>query len=249
MSELRAVGAFAPEPPPEGYAYSEKYVAFLDILGFSDVVEQADQDPELRVALAKVLHIFQTTCGSNPTTGTRVTQFSDSLVITAARTEHGLQSVLRGCEWLSMNLIQYAVLLRGGVAIGCVSHEDHILFGIGVNRAYQFEKSGGPPRIGLADDVVADIETYPSFRDSAVWTADPASGEPMLHTLRQVEYYDALPRAGGIVWDRTARHIAEVISANVAVGVLGDGPRSKWVWLQEYWNRAVTRFGILPASV
>jgi hypothetical protein len=42
-----------------------------------------------------------------------------------------------------MNLIQYAVLLRGGVAVGRVSHESHILFGMGINRAYQFEKSGG----------------------------------------------------------------------------------------------------------
>jgi hypothetical protein len=248
MSELRAVGALAPEPPPQGYAYEEKYVAFLDILGFSDVVEQADQDPELRRALAKVLHIFQTTCGTNPITGTRVTQFSDSLVITAARTEQGLHSVLNGCEWLAMNLIQYAVLLRGGVAIGRVSHEDHILFGIGVNRAYQFENTGGPPRIALAADVVADIDSYPFFRDSAVWTADPVSGSPILHTLRQVEHYDAIPRAGGIVWDRTARHIAEVISVNAADGVLPEGPRAKWVWLQGYWNHAVARFGILPIA-
>ena len=72
-----------------------------------------------------------------------------------------------------MNLIQYAVLLRGGVAVGRVSHEPHILFGIGVNRAYQFEKSGGPPRIGLATEVVVDIESFPLFNDSAVWTTHP----------------------------------------------------------------------------
>ena len=157
MSNLRAIGAHAPAPPEEGYSYPEKYVAFLDILGFSDLVERADEDPELRKGLAEVLHIFQTTCGTNPATGTRVTQFSDSLVITALRTELGLSSILHGCEWLTMNLIQYGVLLRGGVAVGRVSHEAHILFGIGVNRAYQFEKSGGPPQIGLAAEVVSDL--------------------------------------------------------------------------------------------
>jgi hypothetical protein len=86
MSNLRAIGARAPDPPEEGYAYPEKYVAFMDILGFSNLVERADQDAELRIGLAEVLHVFQTTCGTNPATGTRVTQFSDSLVVTANRT-------------------------------------------------------------------------------------------------------------------------------------------------------------------
>jgi hypothetical protein len=149
---------------------------------------------------------------------------------------------------LTMNLIQYAVLLRGGVAVGRVSHEPHILFGIGINRAYQFEKSGGPPRISLATEVVADIESYPLLNNSAVWTTDPGSGDPILHTLRQVEYYDAVPISGGIVWDRMARHIADLIKANASDQDMREGPRKKWLWLQEYWNRAVARFGILPTA-
>lgn len=248
MSNLRAVGARAPAPPEEGYSYPEKYVAFVDILGFSDLVERADQDPDLRKGLADILHIFQTTCGTIPTLGTRVTQFSDSIVITANRTEQGLRSILSGCEWLTMNLIQYAVLLRGGVAVGRVSHESHILFGIGVNRAYQFEKSGGPPRIGLATEVLVDIENYPLFKNSAVSTTDPESGVPMLHTLRQVEHYDAVPIAGGIVWDRTARRIADLIKANASDHDMPESARKKWIWLQGYWNRAVARFGILPTA-
>ncbi|MGL4261594.1 MULTISPECIES: hypothetical protein [unclassified Afipia] len=248
MSNLRTIGAFAPAPPEDGYFYPEKYVAFVDILGFSDLVERADQDRELRKSLAGILHVFQTTCGTMPTLGTKVTQFSDSLVITANRTEQGLRSILSGCEWLTMNLIQYAVLLRGGVAVGRVSHEPHVLFGIGVNRAYQFEKSGGPPRVGLASDVVADIESYPLFKDSAVSTTDPQSGVPMLHTLRQVEYYDAVPIAGGIVWDRTARHIADLIKANASDQDMPESARRKWIWLQAYWNLAVARFGILPTA-
>ena len=53
MSNLRAIGTHVPSPPEEGYAYPEKYVAFLDILGFSDLVERADEDPELRKGLAR----------------------------------------------------------------------------------------------------------------------------------------------------------------------------------------------------
>ena len=58
----------------------------------------------------------------------------------------------------------------------------------------------------------------------------------MLHTLRQVEYYDAVPIAGGIVWDRTARHIADLIKANANDQGMPQGARKKWVWLQHYWD-------------
>jgi hypothetical protein len=119
---------------------------------------------------------------------------------------------------------------------------------MGVNRAYQFEKSGGPPRIGLAAEVMADLSGYPNFNDSAIWTTDPQSEEPILNTLRQVEYYDAVPRAGGIVWDRTAQHIAGLIKANAEDEALAEGARKKWTWLQAYWNRAVARLSILPTA-
>jgi hypothetical protein len=79
------------------------------------------------------------------------------------------------------------------------------------------------------------------------------SGPPILDqetqcSLRQVEYYDAVPVAGGIVWDRTARHIADLIKANASDQNMPQGAREKWVWLQEYWNHAVARFGILPTA-
>lgn len=70
----------------------------------------------------------------------------------------------------------------------------------------------------------------------------------MLHTLRQVEYYDAVPISGGIVWDRTARHMADLIKANASNHDMPEGARKKWIWLQEYWNHAVARFGILPTA-
>jgi hypothetical protein len=145
---------------------------------------------------------------------------------------------------LALNLIQYPVLLRGGIAVGHITHELDVVFGIGVNRAYAFEKSGNPPRIGLGPEVVLDIERSAQL-SGAVVTEDHQTGEPMLHFLREIEGYDAIPRAGGIVWDRTAASVAEKIRLNVDA----DQPeevRAKYVWLKEYWNGAVARMNILP---
>jgi hypothetical protein len=134
-------------PPAGGFPYIEKYVGFIDMLGFRNFVQSADASAEKREALAKVIGIFRTTIGAHETFGTRVTQFSDSLVVSSDRSEPGLYAVLSGCTWLALNLVQYAVLIRGGIAIGGITHEADVLFGMGINRAHAFDKSGLPPRI------------------------------------------------------------------------------------------------------
>jgi hypothetical protein len=215
------------------------------MLGFRKLVEAADTSSERREALAEIVGIFRTTIGAHEALGTRVTHFSDCLIMSADRSEQGLYALLSGCTWLALNLVQCAILLRGGIAVGGITHEPDILFGMGVNRAYAFEKSGLPPRLGLDPNVVSDLQRSEMLSRYGFVTQDHASGEPMLHYLRQVEVYDAKPLPGAIVWNRHAASVAEIIRANSKP----DQPeevRAKYVWLGEYWNRAVAQLGILP---
>lgn len=248
MSTLEAFQTVRREPPAGGYPYPEKYVAFVDMLGFKYLVETADASAEMREALAKIVGVFRSTIGSHEQLGSRVTHFSDCMIVSADRSEQGLWALLQGCTWLALNLIQYPVLLRGGVAVGHITHEPDVVFGLGVNRAYAFEKSGSPPRIGLGPEVVSDIERSTLLSAAGFLTQDHQTGEPMLHFLREIEGYDAVPRAGGIVWDRTAAGIAEKIRLNVEYADQPTEVRAKYVWLREYWNRAVARMSILPQA-
>lgn len=246
MSTLEAFQTVRREPPAGGYPYREKYVAFVDMLGFRYLVETADASAEMREALAKIVGVFRSTIGSHEQLGSRVTHFSDCLIVSADRSEQGLWALLQGCTWLALNLIQYPVLLRGGIAVGHITHEPDVVFGMGVNRAYAFEKSGSPPRIGLGHEVVSDIERSALLSGAGFLTQDHQTGEPMLHFLREIEGYDAIRRTGGIVWDRTAGGIAEKIRVNVEYAGQPAEVRAKYIWLKEYWNRAVARMSILP---
>jgi hypothetical protein len=233
------------KPPTDGFPYTEKYCAFIDMLGFRSLVEAADTSVEQRVALAEIVGVFRTTIGSHEALGTRISHFSDSLIVSATRSDQGLYALLSGCTWLAINLVQYAVLLRGGIAIGGIAHEPDILFGIAVNRAYAFDRSGLPPRIGLDPNVVSDIDRSPTLSAHNFVTQDHRSGQPMLHFLREIECYDAKLVPGGISWNRHAADIAQIIR----IYSNADRPhdvREKYVWLGEYWNRAVARMGILP---
>jgi hypothetical protein len=233
------------ESPSGGFPYVEKYVAFIDMLGFRKLVEVADISAERREGLAEIVRIFRTTIGAHETLGTRVSHFSDCLIVSAERSEKGLCALLSGCTWLALNLVQYAVLLRGGIAIGGITHEPNVLFGMGVNRAYAFEKSRLPPRIGLDPNVVSDIERSAMLSSWSFVTQESRSGEPMLHFLREIEAYDAKPVPGGIVWNRHAANIAQIIKVYSSPDQ-PEAVREKYVWLKEYWNRAVSRMNILP---
>jgi hypothetical protein len=233
------------EPPAGGFPYIEKYVAFIDMLGFKNLVESADVSAQQREALAKIIGVFRTTIGAHETLGTRVTQFSDSLIVSSDRSEIGLHALLSGCTWLAINLIQYAVLVRGGIAIGGITHEPDVLFGMGINRAYAFDKSGLPPRIAIDQDVALDVQRSERLVNWGFVTQDYISGEPSLHIFREIEGFDANPVAGGIRWERHAAEIAEIIGQHLSPSE-PEEIRQKYVWLAEYWNRVVAVRDILP---
>jgi hypothetical protein len=231
--------------PAGGFPYPEKYVAFVDMLGFRKLVESADASAEKREALAEIVRVFRTTIGGHESLGTRISHFSDCLIVSADRCEQGLYAVLSGCTWLALNLIQYAVLVRGGIAIGGITHEADIVFGMGINRAYAFEKSGFPPRIGLDREVVVDIERSAMLSKVGFIAHDHIDGQPMLHILQQIKDYAAERVVGAIVWDRHAADIAEIIRAHANPGQ-PEEVRKKYAWLAEYWNKAVGVRNVLP---
>jgi hypothetical protein len=246
MSKLHAFQSVLSERPLDEYPYVEKYVAFLDILGFKKLVEIADADSSIRADLVKVIQVFRTTCGEHASAGTRIAQFSDSLIITANRTEMGLKALFHGCQWLTINLVQYGVLLRGGIALGGVTHESDALFGVGINRAHAFEARDTPPRIGVDKAVVTDLSDFSELSSGHYLTTNHANGEFILHTLRELEFYNPNPPlAGMIVWDRHAKDIADLIRERIGDLNMSQYDRRKWEWLGKYWNISVGSKGIL----
>jgi hypothetical protein len=57
----------------------QQYVAFIDLLGFSKMVERAETDPAERARVRAVLFEVRDTLCNNPALGARLTYASDSL--------------------------------------------------------------------------------------------------------------------------------------------------------------------------
>lgn len=86
--------------------YREKYVAFLDLLGFSRLVRDTAHQADRRQEIIEALRRLKDTACDNPRTGLIVTHFSDCLVLSSDRTEPGLFDMVRSLSFIAENLLQ-----------------------------------------------------------------------------------------------------------------------------------------------
>ena len=230
--------------------YRDRYVALLDILGFSDLTEKADGHPNWRAWLRDCISALNTTLPPHiEVNGFRFAQFSDTIVMSAYRSPNGLLSIISGCTMLTTNMLNRGILLRGGIAAGNFHHDERMMFGPALIRAYSHDKRGAPPHIAIDAGVLEDMKPSllnPSFLD---WVSyDPWDLSPMLHTLLRFGTYDGVPVEGGAIMDREAFQMARNIQTQANDMSHVPAVRAKWRWQQDYWNRTVVDKGILQLA-
>lgn len=222
-------------------------MAFLDVLGFSQLVWAADASHDLRLRIDAALSAARSTVGTGNDLGLHLTQFSDSIVLSADAEPAGFDWLLMGCEALASNLLQIGFLLRGGIACGNMLHTSEALYGPALLLAYGYEKRGGPPRISIDPSVMANVGRLDRLRSRTRITSDPSDDVAMVHTFAAYEHYDPRLKYPGMpVLDGPAKTIVRFITANTIATELDEAARKKWRWTREYWNRSVARAGHLP---
>jgi len=137
--------------------YNKRVVAFIDILGFENIVRSLPNNAELFNKLNWALHRIKSIEGSKSRPNSvaadlEVSVFSDSIVISSE--EERISSLMWTVGWLQAELMYVGIFVRGGIAVGSVVHEDGILFGEGMLSAYRLEsKAAVYPRIVISCEV------------------------------------------------------------------------------------------------
>jgi hypothetical protein len=143
-------------------AYEERTVAFIDIMGFSALVQRSVVEPAFFGKLYEALRLVERQgrvwaaqhAGGNREEAIALASsmdfrshvFSDSVVL-SQRGSVPLFAFLRVSQ-LAMALLDLGVLVRGGIATGLLHHDDEVVFGPGLVEAYQLEsKCAKFPRI------------------------------------------------------------------------------------------------------
>ncbi|WP_156139585.1 hypothetical protein [Sphingomonas sp. 35-24ZXX] len=212
--------------------YRERYVAFMDVLGFSQLVSDADSEPYKREVILAIIKSLRNTISEIPPTNFRFTQFSDCIAVSADRTPEGLVSIFSGCAALVSELLQLGVMLRGGIAVGNLVHTSDVLFGTGLLKALKHDRTGGNPRIALQPEVVSDAKRW-GYGD--LTRTDHTDHFPMLHVLWEFENIGHETPMQPLV-KTAARKIIRQMDANLSRDDYPADVKSKWLWMAKYWN-------------
>jgi hypothetical protein len=145
--------------------YSERYVAFIDILGFSHIVRESVNHPwqaEQLVAILEGISGRATPLESDKLFGDdfRAQSFSDCIVLSERATNIGLEHLLFAVSQLALDLLASGILTRGAIAKGRLHHTAKIVFGPALVEAYRIESAIAVfPRILIDRDAHRDFKS------------------------------------------------------------------------------------------
>ncbi len=161
--------------PDNNTEYETKAVAFIDILGFKEIIKGLSQNPikffEIKRLLESLLMDEKRIYGVQArilldyNKSFNMTVFSDSIVISdkfdqsdsLGKFNHSYNVLLHAKD-IASRLLRVGVLCRGGVANGKMYHQDRIFFGDGLVRAFEFESQLAIyPRIIVSEDIANDL--------------------------------------------------------------------------------------------
>lgn len=142
--------------------YEERIVAFIDILGFKNIVNDDSKCEEIG-AILKLPYVIrqENMIKLLKIKGIMITSISDSLVFSIKVKEHGAMRklVMLLLTLTELLLTEYGLLIRGSIAIGKVYHDNEVVYGPGLVKAYELESQNAiyPRIVILPDDLLHAI--------------------------------------------------------------------------------------------
>jgi hypothetical protein len=242
-------------------AYEDRYLTFIDILGFREMVARMGRAPKFYNEVLSHLSAMRKTLpprNVKAATDLRVQSFSDSIVLSSRPTPDGLWHLLFVVHDLANALLPRGIFIRGGVARGRMHHEEDILFGQAMVDAYDLETNvAGHPRIVLSKRVWLDAQR--AAQEDEVWAAYYSSrliraedGPAFLHVLCEYQAFNSqdreasAPGSGKHPLKARGEKIRRAIAQRLEEAMDSPAHFLKVRAFAEYWNATVVqyRFGV-----
>lgn len=146
----------------------QHYVAFLDILGFTEMVRSDVISPN-QPYLRKLYRCHQSASrifSDDPQV--TITQFSDSIVVAKPFDSESFEWFAKKIAEYQLLLLEEGLLCRGGIAVNKHFSNGSFTFSAGLIDAYHVEsKLSKNPRVVISSDLTAlifpDTDDYPSY--------------------------------------------------------------------------------------
>jgi hypothetical protein len=233
--------------------YGERYCAFVDILGFSELVAGLGKGTtsfELIRDLLRTIHEPPKEDYSDFTNSDlRAQSISDAVCISTVCDQNGIRHLFFALDRLTMNLLKAGYFVRGAVVKGKLYHDERTVFGEAMIRAYRLEQDVvRMPRIMVTSDIYGDFER---FRNEKRMSFEPydrimqaEDGLRYLHVLEEIGRRLRLLGTRENWQGKAALAEAATITAQIQrrFDASFDNPNhfAKIQWFANYWNRTVS---------
>ncbi len=234
--------------------FEQRAVAFLDVLGFKQVVSEAEAAPSAPnklVALHTVVnsHVKWDNSRLKPEVPEEAHPkyifISDSIIISVPFKVlidgvDGLDILVVKCTEVSQKILELGLLVRGGISIGNVWHDEANIFGSGYIDAYETEKTAKHPRIVLSGAASSHWRQDGKFAPNLCLPDNGVDIVDILYADYLRTNKDGIPRED---YFRRVRNNINLALKNDDLR-LGSDARSKWEWMAGFFNAALTRHGL-----
>jgi hypothetical protein len=145
--------------------YKDRYCAFVDILGFRQLIDRLNKDNSqfdaLRNLLMRVHSAHHGGSIEKSDSDFRAQSISDAVAISTTPTQKGLAEIFRALQSLAVDLLVEGYFVRGAVVRASLYHDDRMVFGSALIQAYSFESEVAKyPRIIVAREVREDMVRF-----------------------------------------------------------------------------------------
>lgn len=224
--------------------YEERAVAFIDILGFKNIVNRSAEDEEMMKVLNELVELLQT---SIPSLNSNVDAnfpkdlipqhiyISDCIILSAPlRSEEipkycGLAAIVMRAIQVSQKLLDHGFLVSGGITIGKVWHSSRNIVGPAYQEAYLLESRNSLPCIVLSS--CAESYWRNSWLNSSTMCIQ-RKNKTFVNLFNEY-YYENNDQHGEI--ERKQERYNQLISSQLN-SQLTCKPKLKWLWISILLN-------------
>jgi len=169
--------------------YERRIVVFYDVLGWRSKITSAGRDSKKIGDLRRlILHQGRLLRISN-FKDVRVTSFSDNIVLSKPVDDEA-DVFIQQLGPLILGATLSGFLIRGGITLGDIVHDEEVVFGPGLNRAYELESQvADVPRVVVDNIVMQELGQFSGIvvREDDLFFIDPFQ-------LGYIKYISNAPR-------------------------------------------------------
>jgi hypothetical protein len=244
--------------PLKAKTFEDRYVAFVDILGFSNLVNRMRKEPALFKLIRGTLDSIdeqaqqfeeyrrQKRTGARsvlPPVQLEMTAFSDCYVVSDTTSAW---RVVAAVQFLGSTLLARGIASRGGIVQGQTYHRGRVLFGPAVVKAYELERDVAKyPRIIVSETVRRAVWRY----HTGLWKGQLLRRDidgcwfvnvlmPSRSNWKQLPQVDSRQSTVRFLKDLRPQ-LQEQLARET-----DEGRLSKWRWLAHWYNRDADGAGI-----